>query len=118
MASFSKAVLYLSILPLAQAFAPANLAATHKNMHKKFQFQPKLQMAGGEGGETEWAKALMDNVGTAPGQFDKEMQAAMKGKMSGLNPNASKEVDGKISANARLVKWLEEEGDVEGKGEE
>jgi len=69
-------------------------------------------MAGGEGGETEWAKALMDNVGTAPGQFDKEMQAAMKGKMSGLNPNASKEVDGKISANARLVKWLEEEGDV------
>ncbi len=112
MGSFSKAVQYLSVLSLAQAFAPANLAATHTNMHKNFQFQPKLQMAGGEGGETEWAKALMDNVGTAPGQFDKEMQAAMKGKMSGLNPNASKEVDGKISANARLVKWLEEEGDV------
>ncbi len=71
-----------------------------------------LQMAGGEGGESEWAKALLENQGTAPGQFDKELQAANKAKMSGLNPNASTQSNNKLSANARLVEWLKEEGDV------
>jgi len=32
--------------------------------------------------------------------------------MAGLNPNASKQVDKKLTANARLVQWLQSEGDV------
>ena len=78
-------------------------------------FQPTLQpprssrpnfMAGGEGGESEWAKALMENTGGIEvGAFEKEM------KMKGLirddatgNP--------KLSANANLVQWLSNEGEV------
>ena len=72
----------------------------------------KLTMAGGEGGESEWAKALIDNQGRIGGEFDKELNSKLKSKMSGLNPNAKGEVDGKLSANARLVQWLKEEGDV------
>ena len=105
MTRLCRASLCLTILQVSYAFAPAKFGTYHLE-------NTKLKMAGGEGGEAEWSKALMDNVGTAPGQFDKEMQSKMKGKMSGLNPNASKEVDRKLSANARLVKWLEEEGDV------
>jgi histone-lysine N-methyltransferase SETD3 len=96
---------------MASSFAPASLASINMGSVQT----TKLEMAGGssgEGGEAEWAKALMDSVGTAPGQFDKEMKELNKGKMSGLNPNASKVVDKKLSANARLTKWLEEEGDV------
>ncbi len=92
----------MSAIQMVYSFAP----------HRAHVHNTKLEMAGGEGGESEWAKALMDNIGTAPGQFDKELQAQMKGKMSGLNPNVSKKVDQKLSANALLVKWLEEEGDV------
>ena len=83
-----------------------------------FSMRPKsksfvsLDMAGGEGGESEWAKALLDNNGRLPGQFDKELNSSLKSKMSGLNPNKKDEVDGKLSANARLVQWLESEGDV------
>jgi hypothetical protein len=54
----------------------------------------------------------MDSVGRAPMEFDKELQVQVKGKMAGLNPNASSAVDLKLSANARLVKWLEKEGAV------
>ena len=85
---------------------------------KAFSMRPssksitKLTMAGGEGGESEWAKALIDNQGRLPGQFDKELNSNLKSKMSGLNPNKKNEVDGKLSANARLVQWLEKEGDV------
>jgi histone-lysine N-methyltransferase SETD3 len=70
-------------------------------------------MAGGEGGESEWAKALMENSGSVPGSFDKELQARTKGKLAGLNdPSASKQVDQKLSANARLIQWLQKEGNV------
>lgn len=70
-------------------------------------------MAGGEGGESEWAKALMENSGAVPGTFDKELQARTKGKLAGLNdPSASKKVDQKLSANARLIQWLQNEGNV------
>jgi hypothetical protein len=62
--------------------------------------------------EDEWSKTLMDSVGRAPMEFDKELQVQVKGKMAGLNPNASSAVDLKLSANARLVKWLEKEGAV------
>lgn len=72
-----------------------------------------IGMAGGEGGESEWAKALMENSGSVPGTFDKELQARTKGKLAGLNdPSATKKVDQKLSANARLIQWLQKEGDV------
>lgn len=71
-------------------------------------------MAGGEGGESEWAKALMENSGSNSGQVDAELmeKAKIKSKMSGLNPNAKGSVDKKLSANARLAAWLKAEGDV------
>ena len=63
-----------------------------------------LGMAG-EGGDSEWAKALFENSGEAMEQFEKEMKmkGLFKGKESG---------DPKITANANLIKWLSEEGDV------
>lgn len=74
----------------------------------------KLSMAGGEGGESEWAKALMESTTPVPGAFDKELNAQLQSKMAGLNPNsdASRAANSKLSANARLVQWLEEQGDV------
>lgn len=73
-----------------------------------------LNMAGGEGGESEWVKALMENSGSNAGQVDAELlnRAKTSAKMSGLNPNAKSAVDLKISANARLAIWLREEGGV------
>ena len=64
-----------------------------------------LSMAGGEGGDSEWVKALLENTPAEPGAFEKEM------KMKGLLGNKGSG-DTKLSANAALVKWLEEEGDV------
>ena len=118
-------------------------------------------MAGGEGGESEWSKALNENKGRIPGQFDLELAksllekanrsnpsddnnssdsgttdadantnnnflgqtnpktieggstATATGKMSGLNPNSKRSsVNDKLSANAKLIQWLEKEGDV------
>lgn len=64
-------------------------------------------MAGGEGGEAEWVKALLDaGGGTKPGQFEEEMK--MKGL---LGPNKGMG-NPKINANSRLIAWLETEGDV------
>ena len=98
-------------------------------------------MAGGEGGESEWAKALNDNKGRIPGQFDLELAkslleksnrnsnsdsndnaesttdtsvtptATKKPKMSGLSKK-SNSVNDKLTANAKLASWLEEKGDV------
>lgn len=62
-------------------------------------------MAGGEGGDKEWARALDDAKGEAPGSFEKEM------KMQGLMGKKGF-VDPKLSENANLVKWLEEKGEV------
>jgi len=72
-----------------------------------FRNVPRTQtfMAGGEGGESEWAKALQDARGEAPGSFEKEM------KMRGLMGKKGV-VDPKLSQNANLIKWLEEKGDV------
>mmetsp|Transcript_14530 Transcript_14530/g.35136 ORF Transcript_14530/g.35136 Transcript_14530/m.35136 type:complete len:579 (-) Transcript_14530:45-1781(-) len=64
-----------------------------------------LSMAGGEGGESEWVKALLENTPEAPGAFEKEM------KMKGLLGNKDTG-DTKLSANAALIQWLEDEGDV------
>jgi hypothetical protein len=128
MKGFSVAVMYLSAMVVSVAgFAPGIKSKTFNCPYNDIntcnsesllssittaKFTSKLQMAGGEGGDTEWAKALMDSVGTEPGTFDKELQAQVKGKMSGLNPNVASGVDQKLSANARLVQWLEKEGAV------
>lgn len=107
----------------------------------------KLRMAGGEGGETEWSKALNDNKGRIPGQFDLELAkslleksnrgsddndndantdstatnntdnntdantATKKAKMTGLKSQSSS-INSKLTANAKLAQWLEEQGDV------
>ena len=64
-----------------------------------------VKMAGGEGGESEWAKALRESTGPLPGQFEKDMK--MKGLLGGKGKG-----DKKLTANSNLVKWLEAEGDV------
>lgn len=105
------------------AFLPASRSFSHPvskiNIHDKADTgyshisKSIVGMAGGEGGESEWAKALMENSGSVPGSFDKELQARTKGKLAGLNdPSASKQVDQKLSANARLIQWLQKEGNV------
>jgi len=65
-------------------------------------------MAGGEGGEDEWVKALLEAGGSnqSPGQFEEDMK--MKGL---LGPNRGKG-NPKLSANSRLIQWLETEGGV------
>ena len=84
--------LHIPTSACAQARSPASL----------------LQMAGGEGGESEWAKALKDSEGIIPGSFEKEMQSKMQG-LGGLKSGAA---NPKLSANAALVQWLEKEGDI------
>ena len=62
-------------------------------------------MAGGEGGDSEWVKALLESTAAEPGQFEKEMKKkGFLGKQGESNP--------KVTANSKLVKWLEEEGEV------
>lgn len=62
-------------------------------------------MAGGEGGDSEWVKALLESTAAEPGQFEKEMKMkGLLGKKGTANP--------KLTANAKLVSWLEAEGDV------
>jgi histone-lysine N-methyltransferase SETD3 len=63
-------------------------------------------MAGGEGGDSEWLKALEESTSAIPGDFEKEM------KMRGLLGNKGAQGNTKLTANANLIKWLEEEGDV------
>lgn len=95
----------LSLPTAALAFAPptqlSKLASTSRTT------EHVLSMAGGEGGEAEWVKALLDaGGGTKPGQFEEEMK--MKGL---LGPNKGMG-NPKINANSRLIAWLETEGDV------
>jgi len=59
----------------------------------------------GEGGEASWSKALEDAKGEIPGSFEKELK--MRGLMSN-KPN----VNPKLTANRKLLNWLEEKGDV------
>jgi hypothetical protein len=62
-------------------------------------------LAGGEGGDAEWAKALLESTAAIPGEFEKEMK--MKGLLGKKGSG-----DEKLTANARLVQWLEKEGEV------
>jgi len=62
-------------------------------------------MAGGEGGESEWVKALLESTAPEPGAFEDEMKMkGLLGKKTGANP--------KLTANARLISWLGDEGEV------
>ena len=79
-------------------FAPSNHVSATKNA-------ANLKMAGGEGGDKEWAKALLESTAAIPGEFENEMK--MKGLLGKKGTG-----DTKLSANAELVKWLEEEGGV------
>jgi len=65
-----------------------------------------LDMAGGEGGEAEWSKALKDAEGSAPGAFEQEM------KMKGLFKSKNKKSNAKLNANQKLLQFLEQEGEV------
>ena len=61
--------------------------------------------AGGEGGDSEWAKALFESSGAAVRDFEKDMK--MKGLIKGdANTNP------KLTANQNLINWLSKEGDV------
>ena len=62
-------------------------------------------MAGAEGGDSEWAKALFESSGEAVRDFEADMK--MKGLMKGTvatNP--------KLTANQNLINWLTEQGNV------
>lgn len=110
-------LLQMANLPTALAFAPPRQTLPNNPLHPQWmqvqrpQRQPHnpLSMAGGggEGGDVEWAKALKEaGGGTKPGQFEEEM------KMKGLLGANRGEGNSKISANARLIAWLESEGEV------
>lgn len=62
-------------------------------------------LSAGEGGDTEWAKALFENSGQAMAQFEKEM------KLKGLVSNKG-QGNPKMTANQNLIRWLSDEGDV------
>ncbi|KAL3911578.1 MAG: hypothetical protein SGILL_007226 [Bacillariaceae sp.] len=62
-------------------------------------------MASGEGGESEWVKALLENTAPEPGAFEQEMK--MKGLLGSKGGG-----DTKMTANQNLVAWLEKEGEV------
>jgi hypothetical protein len=64
-----------------------------------------LAMAGGEGGDKEWAKALYEASGEAVGDFEKDMK--MKGLMKGTT-----DTNPKLTANQNLIDWLSEKGNV------
>lgn len=134
-------LLLLGSLSSVSSFSITTTPLTASPLTAASSASSALSMAGGEGGETEWAKALNDNKGRVPGQFDLELaksllekgsntnsdadandndnansdagqSAGNKPKMAGLNPNKSSAVNNKLTANARLVDWLREEGDV------
>lgn len=63
-------------------------------------------MAGGDGSDSEWAKALRESEGSGPNAFEKEL------KLKGLFQGKGGDINPKMTANAKLVAWLEKEGDV------
>jgi hypothetical protein len=93
------------------------LAQTAVHVSQGFTFQtPSLKlnqqqrcsslgMASGDASNDSWAKALKESTGPEIGAFEKDM------KLKGLMKESS-ENDPKLTANANLVRWLEEEGNV------
>jgi len=102
--AFSLLLASVSLLLGSEAFVPASVSnfntaeITKENTIRQW-------MAGGEGGDSEWVKALLENTAAVPGAFEDEMK--MKGLLGKKGASNSK-----LSANARLISWLGEEGDV------
>ena len=94
----------VSVLCLAACLAVNGFSPLRHNVAGPSSWH--LQMAGGEGGDAEWAKALQESTGPLPGEFEKEMK--LKGLLGGKN----KRGDSKLTANANLIRWLEQEGEV------
>ena len=69
-------------------------------------FSSVCKMAGGDGSESEWAKALRESEGASPGSFEREM------KMKGLMNKKGGAGDEKMNANQALIAWLEKKGDM------
>lgn len=71
----------LGFQPVAPSFGDARsstLVSSAGASQKSCSYFP-LKMAGGEGGESEWAKALMENSGSNSGQVDAELLEKAKG---------------------------------------
>eukprot|EP00581_Thalassiosira_minuscula_P015367 CAMPEP_0183721608 /NCGR_PEP_ID=MMETSP0737-20130205/13829_1 /TAXON_ID=385413 /ORGANISM="Thalassiosira miniscula, Strain CCMP1093" /LENGTH=577 /DNA_ID=CAMNT_0025951645 /DNA_START=79 /DNA_END=1809 /DNA_ORIENTATION=- len=99
-------MLQMITAPSALAFAP-NKSMQQCHLTQQTRTQQPLAMAGGEGGEAEWVKALMEaGGGNEPGKFEEEMK--MKGL---LGPNRGRG-NPKLNANSALINWLETEGGV------
>eukprot|EP00977_Amphora_coffeiformis_P009644 scaffold2219_cov177-Amphora_coffeaeformis.AAC.20 len=105
MSSFSKQIGYSCILGtlILSHWSPTEAFTSFTGRSQATATQ-RLHMAG-EGGDSEWAKALFENSGEAMEEFEKEMK--MKGLLRGKESG-----DPKVTANANLVKWLSEEGEV------
>lgn len=101
-------ILHMLSATTALAFAPSKCQQTHMHMQQSSSSQFQLAMApSGEGGDVEWAKALMEaGGGTEAGKFEEEMK--MKGL---LGPNKGRG-NPKLNANSNLIAWLETEGQV------
>jgi histone-lysine N-methyltransferase SETD3 len=85
----------------------SSIVTPRKNNDRRQQNRPQLslKMAGGDGSDSEWVKALLESTAAEPGAFEKEMKMkGLLGSNKGENP--------KLTANSNLIKWLEEEGDV------
>ncbi|OEU18174.1 ribulose-1,5-bisphosphate caboxylase, small subunit [Fragilariopsis cylindrus CCMP1102] len=88
----------------SEAFVPSNINGQTYH-HDATITTTRILMASGEGGDKEWAKALLESTAAIPGVFEEEMKMkGLLGKKTGANP--------KLTANARLVSWLSEEGGV------
>ena len=107
-------LLHIVSLPTSSAFSHPQIRHRPPPSASVIPIVVRTNMAAGgdgngEGGEAEWVKALMEAGGggkNAPGKFEEEMK--MKGL---LGPNKGKG-NPKLTANSRLVSWLETEGSV------
>lgn len=103
--SFSLFLASGSLLFGSEAFVPTSVSNVNTAEKTTRQSPTQQWMAGGEGGESEWVKALLENTAPVPGAFEDEMKMkGLLGKKTDSNP--------KLTANARLISWLSEEGDV------
>jgi hypothetical protein len=105
------AVLLLAIVSTTSVDAFVVSSSASSSLPQQPQQHPNvviLKMAGGEGGDSEWAKALYESSGEAMQEFEKEM------KMKGLGGGGldGKNANPKVTANTNLIRWLTEQGGV------
>jgi len=102
--SFSLFLASGALLFRCEAFVPTN-NSNLKTVERPGASIIQQWMSNGEGGESEWVKALLDSTAPVPGAFEDEMKMkGLLGKKSDANP--------KLTANAKLIAWLGIEGDV------